>query len=145
MDEQTCGPSTNVELVRSICAPLEHGDFSATAWADPDIEWEFPDGLSPESSTGQPGLGERFRDWLTTWEDVRFEATEFRELDHQRVLVLGHYYGRGKTSGLELGQIRSQVAALFQVRGGKVMRIVLYLDRDRALADLGLGPEGGSP
>jgi len=122
---------------------MEHGDFSAIAWADPQIEWEFPDGLYPGSFAGQPGLGERFRDWLSTWENVRFETTEFRELDNQRVLVRGHYYGRGKTSGLELRQIRSQVAALFHVGGGKVTRLVLYVDPERALADLGLAPEAG--
>jgi hypothetical protein len=117
--------SENLDLVRSICAPWERGDFSTTAWADPRIEWAFPDGFSPESSTGQTGLGERFRGWLAAWDGVRFEATEFRELDHEHVLVLGRYYGRGKTSGFELGQVRSQVAAVFHLRVGKVTRLVL--------------------
>jgi ketosteroid isomerase-like protein len=135
--------SANLDLVRSICGPWERGDFTATAWADPQIEWEFPDGLEPQSSTGKPALSWRYREWLSTWQDVRFASTDFRELDHQRVLVLGYYLGRGKTSGLELGRIRSQVAALFHIRSGKVTRLVLYLDREHAFADLGLAREAG--
>jgi ketosteroid isomerase-like protein len=34
--------------------------------------------------------------------------------------------------------MRAQGASLFHVRNGKVMRFVVYFDRDRALADLGL-------
>ncbi|MGH2994302.1 MAG: hypothetical protein ACRDL1_12310 [Solirubrobacterales bacterium] len=53
--------------------------------------------------------------------------------------------GRGKTSGLELGRMPTRGANLFHVRGGKVTRLVLYWDRVRALAGLGLAPEAGSP
>jgi ketosteroid isomerase-like protein len=52
--------------------------------------------------------------------------------------VLIHHRGRGKTSGLELGQMQTKNAALFHVRDGKVTRFVAYWDRERALADLGL-------
>jgi hypothetical protein len=52
--------------------------------------------------------------------------------------------GRGKTSGLDLGQVRSQAAELFYIRNGKVTRIVSYWDRERALADLGLTPDSGT-
>ncbi len=69
---------------------------------------------------------------------LRCEGDEYRALDDERVLVLMHFSGRGKTSGLEVGGIRMKGANLFHVRGGKVTRLVLYWDRERAFTDLGL-------
>jgi ketosteroid isomerase-like protein len=89
-------------------------------------------------------MAEGFREWLSAWEDFRGEAEEYRELDGERVLVLLRFSGRGKTSGLELGQMRAKGANVIHVRDGKVTRIVAYFDRERALADLGLAPDGGS-
>jgi ketosteroid isomerase-like protein len=80
---------------------------------------------------------------MDAWEDYRYVVDEYRELDDERVLVIFHRSGRGKTSGLELGQM-GQGAHVFHVRDGKVTRFVAYFDRDRALADLGITQEGGS-
>jgi ketosteroid isomerase-like protein len=66
---------------------------------------------------------------------------ECRELNGERVLVLFQSSGRGRASGLDLGQIRAKGAFLCHLRGGKVTRIVVYWDRERALADLGLARE----
>jgi hypothetical protein len=51
----------------------------------------------------------------------------------------------GKASGLVLGEMRASAASLFQVRSGRVTKLVLYWDRERALADLGLTPDLDSP
>ena len=88
-------------------------------------------------------MANSFRNFLNAWEDFRVAANDYRELDNERVLVLVQASGRGKTSGVELGQMRTKGAHVFQVRNGKVTRLIQYPDADRALADLGLAPEGG--
>ena len=133
--------SANVELVRSIFAAWECGDFSSSEWAHPEIEYVIAGGPTPGSWTGLAGMAEGSRSFLSAWEDVRFRAEKYRELDDERVLVLTHVSGRGKTSGLEVG---GQGANLFHVRGGKVTRLVFYWDRELAFADPGLASEAGS-
>jgi ketosteroid isomerase-like protein len=136
--------SANLDLVCSIYTTWERGDFSSAEWAHPEIEYVSADGPAPGGSTGLAGMAEGFRDWLSAWEEWRVEAEEYRELDGERVLVLFHFSARGKTSGLDVGQISTKGASVFHLRGGKVARLVQYFDRKRALADLGLAPEAGS-
>jgi ketosteroid isomerase-like protein len=136
--------SANLDLVRSIYAAWERGDYSSAEWAHPEIEFVYgADGPAPDSGRGLAGMAEAWRGFLSAWEEFRAEVDEYRELDGERVLVLVYFSGRGKTSGLEVGQTRTKGASLFHIRGGKVTRLVLYFNGDRALADLGLAPEAG--
>jgi ketosteroid isomerase-like protein len=137
--------SANPDLVRSIFADWERGDWSSAKRAHPEIEFAFVGGPTPGSWRGRVGLVKGWRDFLTAWEDFRGEANEYRELDADRVLVLTRWGGRGKTSGLELGQMTTNSAVVFHIREGKVTRLVPYFDRERAFADLGLAPEEDSP
>jgi ketosteroid isomerase-like protein len=129
----------NVDLVRSIYADWERGDFASAEWAHPEIEYVQADGPSPGSWTGVPAMASVFRDWLSAWEDWTAEAEEYRELDGERVLVVTTSSGRGKSSGLELPRTRgTKHAQLFEIHDGKATRLVTYWDRGRAFADLGL-------
>jgi ketosteroid isomerase-like protein len=127
----------NVEIVRSIVAAWERGDFSSAEWAHPGIGFVNADGPTPGSWTGVAAMAEAWGEGLRAFEELRVEADECRALDDERVLVLMHFSGRGKASGLELGDIQMKGANLFHVRGGKVTRLVTYWDRERAFADLG--------
>jgi ketosteroid isomerase-like protein len=136
----------NVDLVRSLYAAWERGDYQGMAEvAHPEIEFVLADGPEPGSVTGWTQMEAWLRRYRSTWEDYRTVLHELRELDDERVLVLFHRSGRGRMSGLELGQFEEQGANLLHLRDGKVTRGVIYFDRDRALADLGLAQEGQSP
>ena len=135
--------SANLDLVRSIYSAWERGDYSSAEWAHPDIEYVQVDGPTPDRSTGVAEMGRRWGDFLSAWHGWSTEAVEYREVDQDRVFVLTHFSGRGRTSGLELGKTWANGASLFHIHGGEVTKLVLYLDADRALADLGLPPDHG--
>lgn len=137
--------SGNMSLVRSIYAAWERGDYSSAQWAHPEIEFAIADGPTAGSWTGLAGMAEGWGAFLSVWEEFRGEAVDEYLLDADRVLVLTVFSARGKTSGLELGRMRTRGASLFHFRGGKVTRLVLYFDGERALADVGLAQEADSP
>jgi ketosteroid isomerase-like protein len=130
--------SENLDLVRSIFADWERGDYSAAEWVHPEIETVMADGPAPGRSMDVAGAAELWRNFLNAWEGYRAEAVEYRELDAERVLVLIRRSGRDKRSGVDLEQIASAGAVLYHLRDGKVTKQIVYFERDRALADLGL-------
>jgi ketosteroid isomerase-like protein len=131
-------PSSNLDLVRSIYAAWERGDYRSADWAHPDIEFVKVDGPDPGTWHGVGEMGRAWFETLRVWEDFHNDVDEYRELDAEQVLVLTYFRARGKASGLEVGQTRSRGASLFRLSEGKVSGLVLYWYRDRAFADLGL-------
>src|SRR5437588_12789023 len=100
--------SAKVDLVRSVYAAWERGDFSSTEWAHPEIEFVFADGPSPGIWTGLAGLARGTRELLGAWEGLRCDVEGFRELVAERVRVLVDFSGRGRPAGLEVGQLRAK-------------------------------------
>src|SRR5207248_5748211 len=95
-------------------------------------------GLPPVSAKGRTEMRDSARANIEVWAQLRIAAEEYRELDSERVLVLDDVSGRGKRSGLEIGQFGAGGAHLFHVRGGMVTRLVVFEGREGVLADLGL-------
>jgi len=100
-----------------------------------DMEWGWSDEF--------PGLAgvyhdpsernDRLREWLSPWEHWRCEAEDF-VVNGDYVVALCRYRGRGKGSGAVVDE---EGAHLWQLRDGKVIRLVVYADRGRALAEAG--------
>ena len=125
--------SKNLDLVRSIYADWERGDFSSTEWADPGIEFVVASGPNPGTSRGLAATSDMWRGWLDTWDAYRAEAEHLREVNDELALVRAY----GHTGG-SAGVVEDRSANVFAIRRGRVVRLALHADRNRALADLGL-------
>jgi len=130
--------TSNLDLVRSIYADWERGDFSRVDWAYPQLEITAVEGPDPRTFVGHEAVRDAWRGFLSAWEHYRVAGKDFRELDDGRVLVFNVIGGRGKGSGLDVAQTETKGANLFHVRDGRVTKLVLYWNRDRAFADLDL-------
>lgn len=135
---------TNVDLVRSITAAWERGEYDSAEWAHPDIEFVIEDLPAPSRSKGAAAMRQAWSDFQEAWDEHHVETEECRELDDGRVLVLGRFSARGRASGMDVEQLRTTGANVFHLRAGKVTRLVIYFDVGHALADLGLAPDAGA-
>ena len=89
----------HLELVRSVLAAWEQGDYRSLAWADPEVEFAIADGPAPRRWTGLDGMAAGWRELLSAWTKARGEAEAYLVLDDERVLVLVRLTaGQGKTS-----------------------------------------------
>jgi ketosteroid isomerase-like protein len=131
--------SKNVDLVRSIFDAWERGDFRSADWAAPEFEYAFADGPMPGSWKGLAGIAKAWGDFLGAWDYFRTEATEYRELDGERVLVVVHRRERRQLARPH--SLDPDSAGLFHLRDGKVSKLVIYWDCRRAFADTGVWPE----
>ena len=104
---------------------------------DPALEFHGTIGGLQEGQIahGQSEIDQTFEsEDLEAWEERRLEPEEFLDAGDD-VVVLLHEYRRGKGSGVEL---ETETAVVVTVSGGRVARIQGYMDREAALAAVGL-------
>jgi ketosteroid isomerase-like protein len=127
----------NVEIVRRGFEAINRGDIEgAVSYADPDSELHSAIVGSAEGNVyrGHDGLRQWFAEVMESFEELRTELTEFRDLG-DRVVAFGHIHARGRESGLELDAVTGWVVT---VRNGKVLRAEGYLSYVEALEAAGL-------
>ena len=96
--------SENLDLVRSLFADWERGDFTRIDWADPDIEFAWPEGLDalPGPRRGRQALAEDWRTTMAAWDNLSVTAEEYRELDEELITVLHRFRARGTMRGPQM-------------------------------------------
>jgi ketosteroid isomerase-like protein len=129
--------SANVVLVQSLYVAWERGDFSTRDKFDPQVEFVRFGGEGVGQAGQWRGVDEMWAaivEWLRSWEGVRAEAERIVDLG-DRVLVLARQSGQGKRSGVPMNVESSDI---FTVRGGRIVRWELYVDRAQGLRAAGL-------
>jgi ketosteroid isomerase-like protein len=120
----------NVEIVRRVYEGWSRGDFSESELFDPDVEFEMVDWPHPAKSRGVDAMRETWLTTLAAWEDFRAKPDEV--IDHgDNILVLNSISGRGRGSGADVSAL---TATLWTVENGRVVRLALYWDTERARA-----------
>ena len=90
--------------------------------------------LEGGSYHGHDGLRRFLVDMSDDWERFDLAADEFRPIGTNRILIMGRVLARGRASGVDVDY---QAAWLCYLRGGMVVRVHFYSDRDEALAAAG--------
>jgi len=126
------------ELLEGL-ASLVHPDFEAVFEAR-NIPIG-PAGVDRVNATGQPtvqgfdALVAAWQEWLSAWEIWLITPTEFVDVDEERVLVLMEVQARSKTHGVDMSL---EGANLLTIRGGRLVRLEMFLDQNEALEAAGL-------
>jgi ketosteroid isomerase-like protein len=124
----------DVETIRAGLAALNRRDVEGMlATLRPDVE------LVPVRAVlegfvyrGHEGLRRWLEDMREDWEEFRIDSREVRGLDERRILVVGSFHARGRSSGVTLDQPAAWVC---EMDGGKVACIRFYADAEAAVAD----------
>ena len=131
----------NVELVRWLVDAFNTRDLKGfAAKLHEDVEW-----IPALITRAEAGPEDEFRGiegfwrWIAATDEAMSEfqvvAEAYRDLEDDRVLLLGLVVGRGRASGAE---VRAELGQVFTVRDGKLASYRGYLDRAEALEAVGL-------
>jgi ketosteroid isomerase-like protein len=109
----------DLDAVLELCAP------EVEVYKDPEVV-EMVAAFTPR---GQERVAQYLRGWLDSWDEYRARPEEFLE-SGEDVAVLVHLRARGKGSQFD---IEEDMADVFSIRDGRIVRLRLYVQRRDAL------------
>jgi ketosteroid isomerase-like protein len=133
----------NVAIVRELFAQFDSREQErAFQRYDADVELDSTGmrGVLPDEIVGvyrgHDGIRTYWREWLSGWSDLEFELEDVIDGGEEIVALVANQRQWGRHSGIETEL--APYAIVFSFRGGKVIRVHSYADRQAALAAAGL-------
>ena len=124
----------NTKLVRQVYEHFKKGDIKALlSLLSDNIEWQLPEIENVPFAgkrRGHEEMGQFFASLVDTQEVQHFDPRDFIA-QGDKVVVLGHYAWRVRSTGREFG---GDFAHVFTVNEGKVTRFHEYMDTAAAAA-----------
>ena len=125
----------NVELIERMYEAFYRGDAEgALANFDPEVEVDASVRADVGIVHGREGVRDTVARWVGAWDDWREEIEEIRDLG-SRVLACSTQHGRSKGTGIE---VETRYVVLYEVHGGKIIRMALHYTPAEALEAVGL-------
>jgi ketosteroid isomerase-like protein len=125
------------DRVREIVDAFNRGeDLVALGVIDEDFEYVSPpDAMEPGTRRGWSGWNEALRGIFESFDEIRLETEEVRELGPDRLLLLGRLVVRGRGSGVGMDSAQSY---LWTFRDGRALRMEWFWGHEAGLAAAGL-------
>jgi ketosteroid isomerase-like protein len=129
----------DVEIVRRVI-----GGFGGEPSADtatlvhPDIEYDVRVRPGGKVWHGREGVQQAMQEWTAGWTDWELGVERILDAGDGHVVVMWREHGRAKGSGAEMTQ---EGATVVTVRDGKVVSVVVEVDRKQALSAVGLAED----
>ena len=125
----------NVEVVGRAIAAINARDVSAYIdLSHPDLELVMPTAPLEGTLRGKAGIQEFFSSLEQAASVFRFDVETLQAVESDRVLALVRLTFVSDR-GVPLTQ---RLANVYELKGGRLRRVHVYLDRDEALAAVGL-------
>jgi ketosteroid isomerase-like protein len=130
-------PEENVELVRRAFGDWNRG-MREIREEEVDSEMELHSRMLGRVLRGVDGLRAWFREIDEQFDRWQLEIEEIREVDPDRLVVLGSIHLRGRESGVQFEQ---PMGWLIDFRDGRFRRMRMFPDRGEALEAAGLSDQ----
>jgi ketosteroid isomerase-like protein len=126
--------SENLDLLRSIFAAWERGDFaSGIAPLAADIRYSAAQPEGQAIASGRVEMARFLRDFLASWDRYWIELHDLQEVAPERFLASATQCGRGKDSGAETS-MPAFIAIAF--RDGEIAQLEFFYDHAGAASAL---------
>jgi ketosteroid isomerase-like protein len=129
--------ASNIEIIERAYESFKAGGGGTPGLRSPGFVWDMTNfaGWPEQPLYEGPDGAERFlAEWIDAWDDWRLEVESLHE-SGEKVVALMRQHGRSKTTGLPVDMSFAQV---WTIRDGTYVRMEMYSDTARALAEAGI-------